>query len=225
MIKLALDAGHGGNDPGAIGALAKEKDINLHIAYGVKYRLETEYQGVEVSLTRRGDETVSLKARTTVANAWGAHFLVSLHSNAGGGTGFESYRHPNANERVKEFQYAVHAGLMQFYKTYNLRDRGKKTANFHILRESSMPAILLENLFVDNEQDHALLVRVEFRNLLISAATLSIAKAIGLKPKQEEPSVLYKVQVGAFRDRANAERLKEDLKVKGYNAFIVEERR
>lgn len=223
-MRIAIDPGHGGRDPGAVANGLREKDINLHVGLGVAYRLETEYEDVEVLRLRIGDETVSLRERTDKANVWGADFYFSIHSNAGGGAGFESFRHPSAGERTKEIQYTIHDELMKFYHQFGRPDRGKKTANFHVLRETKMSAVLIENLFVDNKEEADLLRKVAFRNELTDAIVEAVAKALNLKRKQAQSKVLYKVQVGAFQYKENAERLKQELRNKGYkDAFIVQE--
>jgi N-acetylmuramoyl-L-alanine amidase len=226
MTKIVIDPGHGGGDPGAVGNGLQEKDITLHVGLGVAYRLETEYEDVQVLRTRTGDGTVSLQERTDKANSFGADFFLSVHVNAGGGAGFESFRHPSAGERTKTLQYAIHDEIMKFYKQYGRPDRGKKTANFHVLRETEMPAVLIENLFIDNSQEADLLRTVAFRNELIDVITRAVAQALSLKKKAANPgTVLYRVQVGAFQYRENAEKLVKDLKSKGYDAFIVEARK
>ena len=86
MIKLVLDPGHGGKDPGSAGNGLLEKNVNLDLCGRVAARLR-DYEA-EVVLTRSGDVDVSLDARSDMANTLAADFFCSLHSNAGGGTGF-----------------------------------------------------------------------------------------------------------------------------------------
>ena len=74
MIKLFIDPGHGGNDPGAVGNGLREKDLTLAIALETRRVLLTEYEGIQVKMSREKDQTVSLKARTDAANAWNATF-------------------------------------------------------------------------------------------------------------------------------------------------------
>lgn len=221
MIKIAIDPGHGGVDPGAVANNLQEKDINLHVGLGVAHRLETNYENVQILRVRIGDETVSLKTRVAQANSFGADLYLSIHVNAGGGAGFESYRHPAAPQRTKELQYAIHDELMKFYSQFGRPDRGKKTANFLVLRETSMPALLLENLFIDNAEEADLLRMVQFRNELIDAITLAVAKALDLK-KKKSSSTLYAVRVGTFSYRETAERVAQELKLKGYSASVIQ---
>lgn len=90
MVKIFIDAGHGGKDPGAVGNELKEKDLTLKISKKIEVILK-QYDSVTVKLSRTGDQTLSLKERTDMDNKWGADYLLSFHINAGGGTGYEDF--------------------------------------------------------------------------------------------------------------------------------------
>lgn len=223
-LKLALDAGHGGKDPGAVGNGLQEKDITLDIVMRIYRIIQEEYTGVQVLLTRINDTYVAPDERARMANQWGADFFLSIHINAGGGTGWESYRYTSASAKAVVFQDAIHAAVIQAVGA-GIKDRGKKAANFAVLRETKMPAILTENLFIDNAKDAALLKDAAFREKLARGHVIGMEKAFGLKKKTQQTTQtngkLYRVQVGAFSDRKNAEKLVEELKKKGYQAIIV----
>lgn len=87
MVKLFIDPGHGGTDPGAVGNGIQEKNLTLQIATLIKDILTLEYDNVSIRMSRTGDQTVSLSERTNAANAWGADFFLSVHINAGGEPG------------------------------------------------------------------------------------------------------------------------------------------
>jgi len=89
MAKVFLDPGHGGSDPGAVANGLKEKNLTLAIAKECASVLKAS--GVTVKMSRTGDTYPSLSARCQAANSWGADLFVSIHINAGGGTGFESF--------------------------------------------------------------------------------------------------------------------------------------
>ncbi|WP_060210477.1 glucosaminidase domain-containing protein [Sporosarcina koreensis] len=91
MIKIFIDPGHGGTDPGATGNGLKEKDLTLAISKRIESLLKG-YDGVQVRLSRTSDQTLSLKQRTDMANNWGANYLLSVHINAGGGKGYEDFQ-------------------------------------------------------------------------------------------------------------------------------------
>lgn len=229
MIKLFIDPGHGGNDPGAVGNGLREKDLTLAIALEARRVLLTEYEGIQVKMSREKDQTVSLKARTDAANAWNATFYLSIHINAGGGTGFESYRLvQKGSAMTMNTQKHVHAEVQ---KVMGLRDRGQKWANFHVLRESKMPAILTECGFIDNKTDAAKLKDAAFIKKLGRAHAVGIAKAFGLKKKASQPksepgrtstgTAKYRVVAGSFAEKKNAEAQVKKLKDKGFDAFIL----
>lgn len=71
MVKIFIDPGHGGADPGGAGSGLLEKNITLEIGTRVRSILLNEYQGVLVRMSRSGDQTVTLKQRTDAANSWG----------------------------------------------------------------------------------------------------------------------------------------------------------
>src|SRR5699024_182816 len=91
MVKIFIDPGHGGSDPGAAANGLQEKDICLQIARKLQGILKQRYTSHQIKLSRTTDKTLTLKERTEMANRWDADYLVSIHVNAGGGTGFESY--------------------------------------------------------------------------------------------------------------------------------------
>src|SRR5699024_10120128 len=90
MVKIFLDPGHGGIDAGAVGNGLLEKNVTLKIAIDIRKYL-AGYKNVSIKMSRTTDKTVTLTERTRMANNWGANYFLSIHINAGGGTGFESY--------------------------------------------------------------------------------------------------------------------------------------
>jgi len=225
MVRIVLDAGHGGHDPGAVANGLKEKDLTLSIVKHIG-RLLSEYEGVEVHYTRTDDRFLELSERAAIANKLKADYFISVHINAGGGTGFESYIYNgNVSQATIACQNVIHAEIMKAIG--NVRDRGKKRANYAVLRETKMPAILTENLFIDNKTDAVKLKDAKFIEAVARGHVLGIAKAFGLKkkaapaPSTSAPAgTLYRVQVGAFSNRANAEALVKKLKALGFDAFV-----
>ncbi|WP_232732099.1 N-acetylmuramoyl-L-alanine amidase [Bacillus sp. mrc49] len=140
MTKIFIDRGHGGRDPGAVGNGLREKDITLKIGKRIRDIL-AEYEKVTVKMSRTSDTFLSLSDRTKAANKWGADIFLSIHINAGGGTGYEDYIHTSASAKAKTYQNMIHTEII---KLINLRDRGKKKSNFHVVREAKMPGVLTE---------------------------------------------------------------------------------
>ncbi|WP_462409334.1 N-acetylmuramoyl-L-alanine amidase [Neobacillus sp. Marseille-QA0830] len=187
MVKIKLDPGHGGNDPGGVGNGLQEKDLTLTIAKKMGALLG-EYEGVEVSYTRSDDRFISLSERAEMANREKADYFLSIHINAGGGTGWESYIHTNANSQSVAYQNVIHPEVLK--SIGGVTDRGKKRANYAVLRQTSMPSILTENLFIDNAADAEKLKSDQFLSQLAIGHVEGLAKAFGLRRKKT-PSIVY----------------------------------
>ncbi|XBO86405.1 N-acetylmuramoyl-L-alanine amidase [Bacillus licheniformis] len=181
MKKVWLDAGHGGTDPGASGYGLKEKDIVLKIVKYAKSYLEANYKNVQVKLTRSTDVFYELSKRASMANQWGADLFVSVHANAGGGTGFETFRYPGTAGKTLELQKTLHNEILTTMKAYGqIADRGLKQANLAVVRETRMPAVLTENLFIDRKEDADRLKDSGFLKAVGEAHARGIAKYLGL---------------------------------------------
>lgn len=156
MAKIFIDPGHGAHDPGAVGSKSKEKDNVLKVAKKIKKDLEA--LGHTVKLSRSTDVFLSLSERARQANAWGADVFISLHNNAAtaSATGFETFVfNGNISAKTRELQKSIHDEIM---KEIGIRDRGKKRANFAVLRLSNMPAVLIEYAFISNKTDEKILI-------------------------------------------------------------------
>lgn len=180
MAKLFIDPGHGGTDPGSVGNGLLEKDLTLSISLKIRDLLNG-YENAQVKLSRDKDKTLSLKERTDMANAWGADFLLSLHINAGGGIGFESFIHTNSSAASIAHQNVIHPEIM---KQLDFVDRGKKRKNLHMVRESKMPASLTECGFIDNAADASKLKQDSYLNKIAQGHVNGLVKAFGLKKKE-----------------------------------------
>jgi N-acetylmuramoyl-L-alanine amidase len=236
MPKIFIDLGHGGKDAGAIGNGLSEKDVVLDIGLRIKEDLLI-FKDVEILLSREVDEFLSLDERTEKANSWGADIYISVHNNSfteKTSKGFESFIfNGNVSSGTIAFQNVLHAEILQAIGA-EVEDRGKKRANFHVLRESNMKAVLTENLFVSNASDAKLLKSDSFRQRIANGHVAGIVKFLGLQlieqPTEEPVKIpksekLYKVQVGAFSDEENADNLVKELKNKGYRAYVFVKRR
>ncbi|MDN8592009.1 N-acetylmuramoyl-L-alanine amidase [Paenibacillus sp. 11B] len=184
MFKVWIDAGHGGRDPGAVANGIQEKDIVLKVSLGIKNRLEADYENVQVLLSRSTDVFLELRDRTAKANAAGADILVSIHCNAGGGKGgFESFRFTSASENSIKLQDKLHKAIMG--KLGGI-DRGQKAQNLHMVRESKMPAVLTENLFVDVATDADRLKQANVIDVIIEGHVQGIVAYLGLVEDTKE---------------------------------------
>jgi N-acetylmuramoyl-L-alanine amidase len=225
-MKVYIDPGHGGQDPGAQGHGLNEKDLTLAIALKLRSILQNDYENVDVKMSRSSDTTRSLSQRSSDANAWDADFFLSIHINAGPSSaqGYEDYIYSGLSNSSKTAQYQdiIHAEVM---KMNQLKDRGQKKANFHVLRETNMPAILTENGFISNDHDAALMKQSSWIQKVAQGHANGIAKAFGLKrkptpPPTPDPGTLFKVIAGSFQSKQNADERVEQLQSKGIESFV-----
>ena len=145
-------------------------------------------------MSRTTDKTVSLAARTNDANGWGADYFVSIHINAGGGVGYEDFIYNGSvSNNTVAYRDKLHAEIM---KQVDFTNRGKKRANFHVLRESNMPAALTENGFIDNAGDAAKLKSDAYLNRIALGHANGIAQALGLRRKTGGGENTYTVKKG-----------------------------
>src|SRR5699024_10697081 len=128
-------------------------------------------------MTRTTDKYLSLTERANIANKANADAFLSVHINAGAGTGFESfiYNVGVSNDTKKLRQY-IHNAII---KQIGVTDRGKKRANFAVVRQTKMPAILTENLFIDSK-DAEKLKDSKFLDKVAQGHVDGIVKFLGL---------------------------------------------
>ncbi|UJW57167.1 N-acetylmuramoyl-L-alanine amidase [Bacillus sp. A116_S68] len=178
MTKVFIDPGHGGSDPGAVANGLQEKNLVLEISKRIESKLN-EYNGVEVRLSRTSDTFISLSNRAKMANDWGADYFISIHINAGGGEGYEDFIfNGNVSDATKDNQDLMNSGVI---KATNFNNRGKKQANFAVLRLTNMPAILTENGFIDNSSDANKLKDKLFLDKVAEGHVQAIAEIFGLE--------------------------------------------
>lgn len=159
---IVIDAGHGGNDPGAIGNGLNEKDIVLDVALRVEKLLQQS--GARVVMTRSSDTYPTLTERVKLAHDVGADVFISIHINAAASPaahGTETYWNATyASTESRRLAEAIHQRLIEKLGT---RDRGVKQGNFQVIRTTKMPSVLLELAFITNAEDAALLKSDSFR--------------------------------------------------------------
>lgn len=226
---IVIDAGHGGDDPGAVGEILYEKDMNLFGADAMQSYLNENYEGTFL-LTRSTDTYLSLKERTDMANAIGADFFFSCHCNGSTNkvaSGYSTFVNDVCSQTSKDVQKAVHTETMKLLERQGIKDRGMQSKNLHVLRESKMPAVLCEMLFITCPEDELIMNN---RTLMLSAyqaQAIGIAKALGLQKRvYADESALkdkeyYRVQIGAFRFKAGAQELAGKLKALGFETYVT----
>ncbi|MEI4802086.1 N-acetylmuramoyl-L-alanine amidase [Bacillus sp. FJAT-51639] len=184
-MKLVIDAGHGGYDSGAVGNGLEEKNLTLQIAQRVRDILLATYY-VDIEMTRDSDVFVALSERANIANSYNADFFISFHINSGGGTGYEDYIYnglPSGSSAAMK-QAKMHEAVRTVLNQYGLQDRGAKTADYAVLRETAMDALLTETAFIDTTLDANLLKNQQFIEDLCQAYTKGIANIMGLSAKE-----------------------------------------
>lgn len=160
-LTVVIDPGHNysGTDTGAVGNGLREQDITFYIADKTRELLEEK--GFYVLMTRETLEdnvsiesvSASLLERAELANMADADLFVSIHCNAGGGSGTETYYCTDSPEGEILAEY-IHEAVID---SVGLTDRGIKDAGFAVLRYTDMAAVLLETAFIDNSYDASVL--------------------------------------------------------------------
>lgn len=212
MAKVFLSAGHGGTDPGAVSNGLYEKTINLNVLLACKSELERH--GVTVICSRTKDENDPVIQEVKEANASGADIALSFHINAGGGDGFEAFYY-NSSEKGKKL-----ASLCEKHvKNLGQNSRGLKSGNkLHFVKSTSMTAVLVESFFIDNKKDKTIGDTIAEQTALGEAYAKAVLEYFDITYKSKKT---YRVQVGAYKDKANAEATQKKLKAAGFEAIIV----
>lgn len=181
---IVIDAGHNysGVDTGAVGNGLREQDITFYIAQKVRPLLERN--GFRVILTRNSIKenvstesvSASLARRAEIANRNGADIFLSIHCNAGGGTGTETYYCTGSNEG-KVFATFIQNGVLD---SVGLRNRGVKNARYAVLRNTNMTAALLETGFIDTASDAKYLGSDEYQQAFAEGIAKGICDYVGV---------------------------------------------
>lgn len=183
-FKVVLDPGHGGYDSGAVGSAGiKEKDVNLAVTLKLGSILKNN--GVDVVYTRTGDDVSwsndindDLQTRCDISNNTEPDYFICIHSNSSSSAaanGTETYYY-SGNEEGQRLAGLIQDELVKALGTY---DRGIKTANFYVLRNTNAPAVLVELAFISNSNEERLLNDEKFQNSCAQAIASAVLKAYG----------------------------------------------
>lgn len=187
MSDLVLDAGHGGKDPGAVGANGlQEKECTLYIAQKCGEILKE--QGIIVKQTRTDDSYIGLSERAQIANDDGAKYFISIHINNAdikSAMGMEVY----ALAQGGESENLASVELKYLIDETKLSNRGVKFANFAVLRETNMPAVMVEIGFISNSNEEQLLRNDGFKDRVALALAKGYLDYIG-KPYQQKGTII-----------------------------------
>ena len=237
MFKIVLDAGHGINTAGkrclkSIDAKeTREWVLNNRICNKIENYL-TAYEGY--SLLRVDDKTgktdVALETRVANANKFGANIYISVHHNAGikggKGGGIVAITYINVDNATKQWQTELYNAIVKATGLKgNRAEPLPKRSDLYVLKKTTMCAVLLECGFMDSTTDVPIILTDDFADKTAKAIVDVIVKKGGLTKKKVEQPVangkIYKVQVGAYSVKANAEAMQKKLKADGYDAIIV----
>ena len=172
--KVAIVAGHGGNDPGAIGIGGiKEKNLTLQISDKIYDKLnETE---LDVFLLRKDDRFISLKKVTNMLDSVNADLAIYIHCNFHKDSSYNGLKtyYQKDNNRSFTMDSLFH---QQFKSTLNINDNGSDTPPFWVLKETDVPGVMINAGFISNEEDLDKLMNDDFQDNLASDVRDAILK-------------------------------------------------
>ena len=199
MIKIYVDPGHGGTEPGAVGvANIEEEDITLAVAKYLKVELERNKMSVKMSRTSDANKTIDTRAAE--ANSWGADIVCSVHANSfkvesANGTEVLIYKKGGNAEKIAN---KVLSNLVSTLKTKN---RGvKERSDLGILRKTNAPAILCELAFISNKVDKEKIDEATEHKACAVAICKGICEYLGITYKGEEKE-MKKDYVGHWAEK------------------------
>ena len=214
---IMLDAGHGGQDPGAVYKGRQEKDDNLKLALAVGKILEDN--GINVSYTRTTDVYQTPFEKAQLANQAGVDYFISFHRNSSP----KDNQYNGVEVLVYDksgIKYQMAENIVGALGELGFREIGvKERPGLVVLRRTKMPALLIETGFINSDEDNKLF------DEKFDQIARSIAEAIlgTLDQETVEEPLYYRVQTGAFRNRENADRMLYQLTDQGFPAFILRE--
>lgn len=234
MFKLTLNAGHSLTTAGK--RTLKSIDPNQTREYVLNKRVcdkiesvLSEYEGIEILRIDDGSE-IPLRLRTDKANSFKADFYLSIHHNAGiyGGTGggIEAYVYPNVDNITLAWQKDLYQELIKQTTLKGNRATPLKSANFAELRDTTMPAVLLELGFMDSLVDTPIILSEAFADKAAKACAEVIIKKAKLTPKTVAPvtkpsseEIAKEVIKGLW---GNGAERKNRLNAAGYNYLEIQ---
>ncbi len=219
MKKLVIDLGHGGSDPGAIGQDGTH-EADIVLAIGKEIEILLKGYKVDYKFTRLTNKSVSLLERCRIANGFNADYFVSIHINSASDKsvrGVEVFKYSNSNGKINKFCDDVCGDIS---KQLSIRNRGPKIGNqLYVVKNTKMPAALIEVDFISNkdcERDLNDLNNIKKLSKIIFDRLIDM---VGLETKDDR---LYRVCIGAYRDKNNAVKQLEIAKNKGFkDSYII----
>ncbi len=209
---IIIDAGHGGTDPGACAGGIREKDWTLEVSLHQQSFLNN--LGIQTVLTRTSDKGLTPIERTNLVKRCGGSICISNHFNAGGGKGAEVIHSIYSDGKLaKAAGHALTSAGMPLRRVFSRKGRDDRDYYFMHRLTGSVETLIVEYGFLDSTEDMAKL----------RALRLKLAESVALAVVKKTQSV-YVVQAGAFQEKKRALTLCTELREKGYDAIIKEER-
>ena len=227
--KVFIGVGHGGSDPGAVANGFKEKDVNLVIALACAEELDRH--GVSVLMSRTKDDSEGLTEKVNECNAFNPKLALDIHNNAGGGDGAEVFHHHGGGtgKTLANNILAEVVKIGQNSRGAKIKKNSSGKDAFVFIRNTVAPAVIVECAFLDNKKDLQIIDTAAEQKAMGVAIAKGVLKTLGIAYKPVEKPVekpvsnkLYRVQVGAYRDKPNAEAMIAKLKKAGFDGIIVE---
>lgn len=212
--KIIIDAGHGGQEPGAMFQGRQEKNDTLRLALAVGQILTQN--GVDVSYTRVTDIYQTPFEKAQMANQIGADYFLSIHRNAmpvpGTASGVQSLVYEDSGVPA-----VLARNINRNMANLGLADLGViERPGLIVLRRTEMPAVLVEAGFIDNEADNRFFdEHFEAIAQAIADGVLETIRQEGMQPEY------YQIQVAAYQNRNQAEQLLRQLEESDFPAFVV----
>ncbi|MCK4271888.1 N-acetylmuramoyl-L-alanine amidase [bacterium] len=203
---FCVDAGHGGTDAGAIGPTGlTEKEINLTTSF--YFRDSLEAAGATVYMTRVTDATLSLSARSNLANSMAVDRCISVHHNASTSqyanyTGVHVYLDTPeidlhlASNIVTRLDSVLNIGVV----SSNCATWGVHKDNFHMVREPNMPCCLTENSFISNPAEETRLRNSSYLEINATAMFIGLAEHMETSPEPPPPTLLVPDMISVLGD-------------------------
>ena len=186
MAKVFLGVGHGGKDSGAVGNGFKESDLNLSIALSCQADLIRH--GVSVMMSRTKDEDDELSEEIKECNAFDPDLAVDIHNNAGGGDGAEAFYHYGGGKGK-----TLAENILKEITAIQQNSRGAKTRlnsvgkdYYGFIRQTKVPAVIVECAFVDNPTDIQIIDTEAKRKVMGKAIAKGILKTLNIKYVEEK---------------------------------------
>ena len=226
--KVFIGVGHGGSDPGAVANGFQEDDLNLSISLAC--RDELERHGVLTAMSRTKDENDDLSEEIRECNAFNPDLAVEIHNNAGGGDGAEVFHHygGGTGKTLANNILAEIVKIGQNSRGAKIKKNASGKDYFGWIRNTVAPAVIVECAFVDHKTDIQIIDTAAKQKAMGIAIAKGVLKTLGIsyipeavKPVEQPSGKIYRVQVGAYSQKANAEAMQKKLKAAGYDAIIV----